>query len=60
MVKSCTRLPGAAGLLLVNHHGEHLHRLALLTPLSSEPLRPRRFLSGIKAAEVTRQGSSVP
>lgn len=60
MVKTCIRLSGTAGLLLVNHHGEHLHRLALLTQLSSELLRPRRFLSGIKEAEVTRQGSNVP
>lgn len=30
MMKTCIRLPGTAGLLLVNHHGKHLHRLTLL------------------------------
>lgn len=39
MMKICVRLPGTAGLLLVNHHGEHLHWRLSTSERSSEMAR---------------------
>lgn len=39
MMKICVRLPGTAGLLLVNHHGEHLHRQISTSERSSKTAR---------------------
>lgn len=36
MMKICVHLPGAAGLLLVNHQGEYLHRQISTFEHSSE------------------------
>lgn len=39
MMKICVRLPGTAGLPLVSHHGEHLHRQISTSERGSETAR---------------------